>query len=168
MLYSSMSVPKAERMEEGNMIRIYKRERKLEFWRNGALARSFQIALGFSPMGNKLRDGDGRTPEGNYYICTKNPKSKFTLFLGISYPNIQDAERGLTEGLLSPDEYELIKQAINEKKRPCWETALGGKIGIHGMGASRDWTAGCIALEDDDIRWIWEQTELGEQVEIYS
>lgn len=148
-------------------IRVYKGERKLEYWNDGILERSFRIALGFSPKGNKLRDGDGRTPEGSYYICTKNPKSNFTLFLGICYPNLKDAERGLREGLISEEEFSRIKSAIEAGKRPDWETSLGGKIGIHGRGTSLDWTAGCVALEDEDIRWLWDRTELGDPVEIF-
>lgn len=150
-----------------NVIKVYKGIRTLEFWQDDSLKRSFRISLGFSPQGQKLRDGDGRTPEGRYYICTKNKQSKFTLFLGISYPNIQDAERGLTEGLISREEFELIRLPIDCGKRPCWETNLGGKIGIHGMGASRDWTAGCVAMEDEDIMWLWDQAEIGAAVEIY-
>ncbi|HML36992.1 MAG TPA: L,D-transpeptidase [Bacillota bacterium] len=150
-----------------NVIKVYKKARRLEFWQDDAMKRSFGISLGFSPEGKKLRDGDGRTPEGRYYICTKNPQSKFTLFLGISYPNIQDAERGLAEGLISQEEFDHIKTSIESGKRPCWETTLGGKIGIHGMGATRDWTAGCVAMDDDDIRWLWDQAEIGDSVEIY-
>lgn len=150
-----------------NGIKIYKRARRLELWQDNALKRSFRISLGFSPEGQKLRDGDGRTPEGKYYICTKNRQSKFTLFLGISYPNIQDAERGLEQGLISREEFEHIKASIESGKRPCWETTLGGKIGIHGMGSSRDWTAGCIAMDDEDIMWLWDRAEIGDTVEIY-
>lgn len=148
-------------------IKIWKRERRLELWQDEAMKRSFQIALGFSPEGRKLRDGDGRTPEGRYYICTRNRQSKFTLFLGISYPNLRDAEHGLQGGLISREEYEEIKASVENGKRPCWETTLGGKIGIHGMGTARDWTAGCIAMEDEDILWLWEHSELGDSVEIY-
>lgn len=150
-----------------NVIKIYKGGRRLEFWQDDALKRSFRISLGFSPEGQKFRDGDGRTPEGRYYICTKNPLSKFTLFLGISYPNIQDAERGLAEGLITQEEFEHIKTSIENGKRPCWETTLGGKIGIHGMGSSRDWTAGCVAMDDEDIKWLWDRAEIGDTVEIY-
>ena len=150
-----------------NVIKVYKRKRRLELWQDNSLKRSFKISLGFSPEGQKLRDGDGRTPEGRYYICTKNKQSKFTLFLGISYPNIQDAERGMEKGLISIEEFEKIKSSIESGKRPCWETTLGGKIGIHGMGSSRDWTAGCIAMEDLDILWIWDHSEIGDAVEIY-
>lgn len=148
-------------------IRIYKGERRLELWQDDELLQSFKISLGFIPEGEKLRNGDGRTPEGSYYICTKNPVSKFTLFLGISYPNIKDAERGIEEGLISQEEFDFIKLSIENGKRPCWETELGGKIGIHGMGSSRDWTAGCIALEDEDIKWLWENTSMGDSVKIY-
>jgi len=150
-----------------NVIKVYKGARKLELWKDDSLKRSFPISLGFSPEGKKLRDGDGRTPEGRYYICTKNRQSKFTLFLGISYPNIQDAERGLAEGLITKEEFDFIKVSIENGKRPCWETTLGGKIGIHGMGTARDWTAGCVAMEDEDVLWLWEQTEIGDAVEIY-
>ena len=149
------------------LIKVSKAKRELEFWKDEIMIKCFPISLGFSPEGNKLRDGDGRTPEGKYYICTKNPQSKFTLFLGISYPNLEDAERGLQEGLITGDEFEQICTAITNGKRPPWETALGGKIGIHGMGTSRDWTAGCIALEDEDVRWLWNQAEIGDTVEIY-
>lgn len=150
-----------------NEIRIFKRDRRLEFWKDDELLRSFKISLGFTPEGEKIRDGDGRTPEGSYYICTKNPVSKFTLFLGISYPNIEDAKRGLNEGLITQSTFEFIKASIENRKRPCWDTELGGKIGIHGMGSSRDWTAGCIALEDEEIKWLWDHTELEDNVYIY-
>jgi len=148
-------------------IKIYKEERRLVLWQENELIKSFKISLGFTPEGEKLRNGDGRTPEGSYYICTKNPVSHFTLFLGISYPNIKDAERGLTEGLISQEEFDFIKVSIENGKRPCWDTELGGKIGIHGMGTSLDWTAGCVALEDEDIRLLWDNTSLGDKVEIY-
>lgn len=148
-------------------IRIYKERRILEFWQDNEMKASFKMSLGFSPVGEKIMDGDGRTPEGSYYICTKNPNSKFTLFLGISYPGIEDAERGLQQRLISAEEYDAIRMAIENGKRPSWDTALGGKIGIHGMGSSRDWTAGCVALEDEDIIWLWDHIEKGDTVQIY-
>lgn len=150
-----------------NTIKIYKSQRLLEFWKDKNLESKVAISLGFSPEGQKLRDGDGRTPEGKYYICTKNAASKFTLFLGISYPNVEDGQRGLEEGVISQEEFESIKASIEKQKRPSWETSLGGKIGIHGMGNSRDWTAGCIALNDEDIKWLWEKVNLADGVEIY-
>lgn len=148
-------------------IKIFKEARRLEFWQDGIQEKTFSISLGFAPAGGKIREGDGRTPEGEYYICTKNAASKFTLFLGISYPNLEDAKRGLAQGLLSQDEFDSIRTALAQRKRPSWDTPLGGKIGIHGMGTSQDWTAGCIAMEDTDIHWLWERVALGDHVEIY-
>ena len=69
--------------------------------------------------------------------------------------------------MITKEEFDFIKVSIENGKRPCWETTLGGKIGIHGMGTARDWTAGCVAMEDEDILWLWEQTEIGDAVEIY-
>lgn len=148
-------------------IKVYKSERKLELWKKNQLIHIFDIGLGFSPEGNKIREGDGRTPEGEYYICTKNKKSKFTLFLGISYPNKMDAERGLNEGLIDEGTYQNIIQAIKHHKRPDWSTRLGGKIGIHGKGNTFDWTAGCISLNDEDIKLLWNRVEKGNLVTIY-
>ena len=146
---------------------IYKDERRLELWIDDVLFKSYRIGLGFSPKGAKIREGDGRVPEGEYYICTKNNNSKFTLFLGLSYPNDKDADRGFAEGVITQEECLLIKKAIHEKTRPHWETALGGKIGIHGMGSAFDWTAGCISLDDEHIRELWKYVELGTNVRIH-
>ena len=150
-----------------NIIKIYKSKRKLELCNGESVLEEFNVGLGFSPIGHKIREGDGRTPEGEYYICTKNEKSKFTLFLGLSYPNITDAEEGFKKGLINKEMLGKINKAINNKKRPDWWTELGGEIGIHGKGSTYDWTAGCISLEDEDIKKLWNFTELGTQVIIY-
>lgn len=147
-------------------IKILKSERKLELWKEGELVKTYRIGLGFSPTGDKIREGDGRTPEGDYYICTKNPKSRFTLFLGISYPNIKDAEKGFKKDIIDGDTYIRIRQSIEARKRPDWSTQLGGQLGIHGKGSEFDWTAGCISLEDDDIKELWDLVELGTPVTI--
>src|SRR5262245_58094879 len=82
-------------------ILVKKGERKLFLYisENGKerLAKTYQIALGNNPTGPKHKQGDGATPEGDYYITHKNGRSKFYLSLGVSYPNIADAEKGLKE-----------------------------------------------------------------------
>lgn len=148
-------------------IKVYKEDRKLELWNKDRIIATYKIGLGFSPKGHKIREGDGRTPEGEYYICTKNHKSRFTLFLGLSYPNIEDAERGLKDGLIDEESHKAIKASIDARKRPDWSTLLGGQIGIHGKGSQFDWTAGCVSLEDEDIKELWDNVELGTSVEIY-
>lgn len=149
------------------LIKIYKDERRLEYWNNDELVKTYRVGLGFSPKGAKIREGDGRVPEGEYYICTKNEQSKFTLFMGLSYPNALDAERGLRDGLINQEQHDKIVEAINNHLRPDWETDLGGKIGIHGKGSAFDWTAGCVALDDEDIVDLWKYIEKGDRVVIY-
>jgi murein L,D-transpeptidase YafK len=115
-------------------------------------------------VGHKLTHGDGRTPEGQYYICVKNPNSKYYLSLGLSYPNIEDAQRGLRAGLISTEQYQKIAQAITDGETPPWDTPLGGEIFIHGRGSASNWTRGCIALDDKDIRELYDAVAIGTPV----
>lgn len=148
-------------------IKVYKKARLLELYGDGQLLGKFKVALGGYPEGNKKKEGDKRTPEGKYYICTRNGNSKFKLFLGLSYPDVKAAEIGLSEGLINKATYDKIKAAQESKIQPPWNTPLGGEVGIHGGGVSSDWTAGCIALSDEDIEIIWEYAGMKTSVVIY-
>ncbi|MPN43913.1 hypothetical protein SDC9_191474 [bioreactor metagenome] len=94
---------------------VYKGERRLELYDGDTLVDTYSIGLGFSPEGAKEREGDGKTPEGDYYICTRNSNSRFYLSLGVSYPNKADAESGLSDGLITQAEYRQIKNAIDDR-----------------------------------------------------
>lgn len=142
---------------------IYKECRKLKLYLDNEIIATYQIGLGTSPKGKKTTDGDCKTPEGKYYICTKNPKSKYHLSLGLSYPNITDGKFALENNKITKKEYQQIEKAINKEKRPLWDTPLGGEIMIHGGGAS-DWTVGCIALDNADIANIWSKCSIGTHV----
>ena len=76
------------------LIVVTKSKRRLELYSEGARVRTYTVGLGLNPVPDKVRQGDRATPEGDFYIFTKNDKSAFYLSLGISYPNIEDAERG--------------------------------------------------------------------------
>jgi murein L,D-transpeptidase YafK len=145
---------------------VKKARRELLLYSNDKLIRTYHIGLGLSPLGDKVRAGDRRTPEGNFYIFTKNDKSAFYLSLGLSYPNIAHAERGLRDGLISRSQYETIVRAVKAGKAPPQNTRLGGDIYIHGNGAQSDWTWGCVALENDDIRELFAALSLGTPVVI--
>ena len=147
-------------------ILVTKSERKLELFDGDKLIRTYNIALGFEPVGDKVVEGDGKTPEGEFYIFTKNPESSFYLSLGISYPNREDAERGLKDGLISQAEHDAIVNAIEKKEMPPQRTELGGEIYIHGKGNLVDWTSGCIALKNSDIRELFDALEIGTPVRI--
>ena len=145
---------------------VKKAQRKLFLYSAGELVRTYRVGLGLSPVGDKVREGDRRTPEGEFYIFTKNNKSQFYLSLGISYPNAAHAERGLREGLINRTQYDSILRALKAKKAPPQNTALGGDIYIHGNGAGSDWTWGCVALENEDIRELFDAANVGTPIVI--
>ncbi len=147
-------------------IEVQKAARKLLLYSAGRVVRSYHIGLGLSPEGDKQREGDRRTPEGEFYVFTKNPKSSYYLSLGISYPNLAHAERGLREGLITLAQYDRIVAALKRRVGPPQNTPLGGLIYIHGNGARTDWTWGCVALEDGDIRELFAAVTVGTPVTI--
>jgi murein L,D-transpeptidase YafK len=145
---------------------VKKKERKLHLYDDAKLVKTYDIGLGFAPVGDKEKQGDGKTPEGEFYIFTKNPKSNYYLSLGVSYPSIDDAARGWREKIISKKEHDAIVKAINEKKTPLQNTKLGGEIYIHGGGAANDWTLGCVALANEDIKELFDALEVKTKVKI--
>jgi len=145
---------------------VKKAERRLFLYSDNRLVRTYRIGLGLSPVGDKVRSGDHRTPEGDFYVFTKNNKSAFYLSLGISYPNVTHAGRGLRDGLITKAQYDAIVRANKAKTTPPQYTRLGGTIYIHGNGAGSDWTWGCVALEDEDIRELFNAITVGTPVRI--
>lgn len=145
---------------------VQKSRRRLSLYAGERLLRTYRVGLGFSPVADKTRAGDGATPEGSFYVFTKNEHSAYYLSLGVSYPNEEDAERGLRDGLITKNQYRQIMRALRTKSTPPQYTALGGLIYIHGNGSSRDWTWGCVALEDADMRELFDAVPKGTPVVI--
>jgi murein L,D-transpeptidase YafK len=145
---------------------VLKSKRRLELYSGAELLRTYRVGLGFNPVDDKRREGDGCTPEGEFYVFIKNEKSAYYLSLGLSYPNIEDADRGLRDKLISQRQHAAIVKAIKQGKAPPQNTALGGLIYIHGNGASRDWTWGCVALENEDIKELFDAVPVGTPVTI--
>ena len=147
-------------------ILVEKGLRRLTLMRDGETPLVFPIALGKSPEGHKEREGDNRTPEGEYFVCTRNDKSKFHLALGLSYPNPEDASAALLRSEITPEQHDAICAAHKIRRRPPWDTPLGGFIMIHGGGTASDWTAGCIALSNEDIDILFSLCPMGTAVRI--
>jgi murein L,D-transpeptidase YafK len=132
---------------------VEKSKHTLTLFQAGFPVRIYQIALGKQPAGDKVKKGDGRTPEGLYHIDFKNPQSKFHMALHISYPDVTHAQRANQLGV-SP----------------------GGDIMIHGLppayasvgSAHRefDWTEGCIAVTDQEIEEIFRSVPTGAPIQI--
>lgn len=150
----------------GYSIEIRKLERRLILSKDGKVIQESRIALGFNPAGTKLKEGDGATPEGKYRITRKNPKSAYYLSLGLDYPNRDDAERALAAGVIRQSHYDAILAALKVGKTPPQDTPLGGDIFIHGNGAVKDWTLGCVALEDKEMKKLFETVPLRTPVKI--
>jgi murein L,D-transpeptidase YafK len=132
---------------------IVKSKREMTLMRGGNPVKTYKVALGSEPVGPKQRQGDHKTPEGNYVVDSKIEHSEFHRALHISYPNAADRERARKMGV-SP----------------------GGDVEIHGLGAKwgwvgaahreYDWTDGCVAVTNQEIDEIWPLVPVGTPVEI--
>ena len=140
-------------------ILIEKHKRILTLTEGDAVLLSCPVALGSRPVGPKSRSGDGKTPEGRYFVCLKK-EGKYGPSLGVSYPGVEDAVRCRAPMAL----IDVIRRRTQQGERPPWGTALGGEIYIHGGGIASDWTAGCVALTDEDARRLYDLTDLGTEI----
>ncbi|MEO8605474.1 MAG: L,D-transpeptidase [bacterium] len=151
------------------VLEIWKAERRMELRRGEQVVRQFQVVLGVAPRYAKESRGDYRTPVGHYYISEKHV-SRFHRFLGLSYPNVDDAERGYDRGLIDANEWADIYFANLNRNSPTSATALGGRVGIHGFGDRPfipvDWTEGCIAIRNEDIEYLYDVVPVGTEVVI--
>jgi murein L,D-transpeptidase YafK len=145
---------------------VHKKSRELSLYDGSRLLRRYRVVLGANAAGDKEREGDKKTPEGTFYICTRNSASRFHKFMGLSYPGPADAERGLKAKQISRAEHDAILAAHRKKECPPWKTALGGEVGLHGGGIDRDWTLGCVALTNEAIDELWAALKMGDPVEI--
>lgn len=153
-------------------IKVYKRERRLYLMKGPNAVKMYPVALSPSnPEGDKVREGDGGTPEGRFFICEsiRNPRQpKYgARSMRLSYPDIEDARRGLKDNLIDYQTYVGIVQAVKTGQMPNQRTPLGSSIRIHGGGSKIDWTLGCIALNDDDIIDLFGRVPDKVRVEIY-
>ena len=145
---SAMARPK---LFSADSLVLDKSERRLDLYERGILKKTYIVALGRNPVGHKTSRGDGRTPEGLYYINGRNPGSKYHLSLRVSYPSGADRARAARGGV-SP----------------------GGDIMLHGLptefasvGAlhrQQDWTEGCVALTNEEIEEIWRNVADGARI----
>ena len=145
---------------------VYKEKRRLYVIQSNVLVRDYPVGLGFHPVGDKEKQGDGRTPEGDFLICEKKPSSRFYKALGLNYPERKHAERAFFAGVITPVQFKDILLAQERKSVPPWNTILGGEIYIHAGGAHKDWTEGCVALYNSDMDELFQITGPGTPVHI--
>jgi murein L,D-transpeptidase YafK len=148
---------------------VRKAARALLVYRGDRTVRHYLVTLGRNSTADKAVEGDEATPLGEFFICAKNPSSKFFLSMCISYPNAEDAERGLAANLITAAEHAAILAALARRAMPPQHTRLGGQIYIHGQpgapaAASENWTRGCIALDDPAMRELFDLSAIGTPV----
>jgi murein L,D-transpeptidase YafK len=145
--------------EQPLLVQISKGKRQLTLLRGGETLLTCRVGLGRCPKGRKQQEGDGRTPEGEYAICLVKEAGKYGRSLGLNYPNRRDADIALREGRIDLSTHLAIMNRLNAGVRPPWGTPLGGEIYIHEGGSDRDWTEGCIALDEKDMDVLFAHRE---------
>ena len=145
---------------------IDKSDRTLTVKLGDVEVRTYGVSLGFDPIGDKVKSGDGRTPEGEFYVgYTAPPRgTRYYRSIHIPHPSIERAGIGLAEGLISQKEFDHITRAHKRCGIPPQKTKLGGYVLIHGGGGGAgysDWTLGCVALTDSEIREVHSVVEPG-------
>lgn len=161
----SAMLPLTSRPHSPYKVDVLKSSRRLVLHHDGVQIGAWQIALNGS-KGDKQVVGDGKTPEGVFVIVDKAP-SQFHKWLGLNYPNLEDAWRGRREGKITWLEFWRLRVENLNGRYPYANSSLGGAIGIHGGGNRADWTLGCIALNNSDVDFLYDRLPLGTVVEIF-
>jgi len=156
-------------LENVNIV-VSKSKRELYLYSGDELIKTYPVLIGRDAVNDKVRRDDNRTPVGEFYVCEKstNPGKKHlgTRWMRLSYPNKEDAERGVQTGLIDKSIAKAIEKAVDGRKTPPQDTPLGSGIGIHGGKFGRLYTAGCISLRDEDIEEFYGSVQIGTKVVI--
>lgn len=152
------------RQRDANVLVVEKKRRRMTLYVSGYADTTFHIGLGFSPRGDKVRQGDGRTPEGLFRIGVRTdyPHSRYYRSMMINYPLPEHADYGLEHGLIDEATHREILDAHAARAMPRQNTRLGGDICIHGHGGWRDWTLGCVAVGNQDMDYLFEHLRVGD------
>lgn len=145
--------PLAAPGHRATLILVEKAAHRLTLFNDGHVIKTFRVALGHHPTGPKQREGDSRTPEGEYTIDSRNGRSHFHLALHISYPSAADRARAARQGV-APGSDIMIHGLPN---------GLGWLGGLH---RSLDWTDGCVAVTNQEMEEIWALVGTGTPVKI--
>ncbi len=152
-LKSPVALPRAGDSKGVDKILVLKSARKLELISDGKPIRTYRISLGKQPKGPKMREGDKRTPEGLYWVDWRKKSDKFNLAMHINYPNISDAATARREGV-NPGSMIMIHGTPDSEDNP------------EELFHTLDWTDGCIAMKNYEMREVWNMVKNGTMVEI--
>lgn len=137
------------------------------------LARFHNISIGSGGAAEFHLRGDETTPRGIFHVAWVDRQSRFDTFYGLDYPSARIARRAFEEGSISREEFDVIRQALRRHRTPPQDTPLGGQLGIHGVGRGDpsvqqaiNWTDGCVALNNKQIRQLSNWVRVGTRVVI--
>jgi len=140
---------------------------------NHVLARFDNISIGSGGAAEIHHRGDETTPLGTFHVAWIDRHSRFATFYGLDYPSASIARRAFSEGIISQAEFEAVIQALQQHRIPPQNTPLGGQLGIHGIGRGDpkvqqafNWTNGCVALSNQQIRQLSRWVHIGTRVVI--
>ena len=155
-------------------LEVSKSERLLKVKQGDRTIKTYHIAFGRGGKGSKREMGDNKTPQGIYRIVSFKADSKFFYFMQLDYPNLTDAWHGYKDRLISAQDFLRIATAYRDGALPPQNTMLGGYIGIHGIGEMTrrklaihtrfNWTEGCIAMRNEEIRDLRHYVSIGTRV----
>lgn len=142
-----------------DLVKVFKAKRTLEILHNDQFIKTYAMRLGFDPIGHKVQEGDGKTPEGRYVIDWRNPNSQFYKSLHISYPNTTDQQKAKYLGV-SPGGDIMIHGSANHQQ-------LKAQPQLMDYLPQRDWTWGCVAVRNTDMDELWQLVDNGTTIMIY-
>lgn len=176
LLLAVILVPLPSKAASDYEIVIIKSRQILAIKNGTKTVKQYRIALGKGGNGTKRKQGDKKTPTGVYKVMEFNEDSKFHYFIQLDYPNLLDAWYGYKNQIITASEFKDIASAYKNKQKPPQSTALGGYIGIHGLGDESDeklfihqefnWTEGCIALTNHEVSDLRKYVDIGTRVVI--
>jgi murein L,D-transpeptidase YafK len=140
---------------------------------NRILARFDNVSIGSGGTAEIHHRGDETTPLGVFHIAWIDRHSRYGTFYGLDYPSENIARRAYAAGSISRAHLDAIIKALKQHRVPPQNTPLGGRLGIHGIGRGDpriqqevNWTDGCVALTNPQIRLLSRWVHVGTRVVI--
>jgi murein L,D-transpeptidase YafK len=153
MLAGCASEPR--KLTEVDQVVVKKTGRKMLLIQDGEVVHEYRIALGGQPQGHKVQEGDERTPEGDYFLDWRNPYSRFYKSIHVSYPNTDDIRFARARGV-NPGGMIMIHGQPNYIR----------SVKVKAEYKRRDWTDGCIAIQNHEMDEIWRTVRDGTPIKI--
>lgn len=118
---------------------------------------TYPVVFGNDDLGDKMCEGDKRTPEGTFYITGKKKHKLWDKYLTLSFPN--------------EESYKKFNERRADGSIPV-SASIGGGIGLHGTWANdrvaidrkENWTSGCVSTKNCYIDELFSYIPVGTKV----